>query len=136
MPNTFSWFHRNQDWGILLLRVFVGLRLIYGVIDNVVSWEHMMKFSSFLHSFNFPVPLASAITSVYLQLLAGFMIVLGLYFRYAALAIIINFSVALLTVHWHDSPEGMTPALAILFCCILFLFQGPGRISIDEKRLP
>lgn len=135
MPRFFSWFHRHQDWGIFLLRLFIGLRLIYGVMDNVISWEHMLSFSTFLEKFNFPVPLVSAITSVYLQLLAGMMIVVGLYTRYAALIMIVNFAIALVTVHRHDTVEGMTPALAIMFCCLLFLFQGAGRIAIDEKRL-
>jgi len=133
MVYTFSWFDRNRDWGILLLRLFIGVRLIYGVIDNVISWEHMIRFSDFLKDFHFPFPKACAVTSVYLQLLAGIMIVLGLRIRYAALLMIVNFAIALFMVHRHDSVEGMTPALAILFCCILFLFQGAGRISIDKK---
>ena len=135
MAYTFSWFDRNSSWGIFLLRLFIGLRLIYGVLDNVTSWDHMVKFGEFLKNFHFPFPMVCAVTSVYLQLLAGIMIVLGLWIRYASLLIIVNFAIALFMVHRHDSVEGMTPALAILFSCILFLFQGAGRISIDKKLL-
>ncbi len=134
MGYTFLWFHRNSDWGIFLLRLFVGLRLIYGVLDNVTSWEHMIRFSDFLESFHFPFPKICAVISVYLQLFAGIMIVLGLWIRYAALLMIANFAIALFMVHRNDSVEEMTPPLALLFSCILFLFQGAGRISIDKNR--
>lgn len=133
MAFTFSWFDRNRDWGIFLLRLFIGFRLIYGVLDNVINWEHMIKFRDFLKDFHFPFPMICAVASVYLQLLAGIMIVLGLRIRYAASLMIINFVVALVMVHRHDSVEAMTPPLAILFCCLLFLFQGAGRISIDKN---
>ena len=71
--------------------------------------------------------------SVYLQLFAGIMIIVGWRIRYVAIAMILNFLIALVIVHRNDTIESMTPALAILFCCILFLFQGAGRISVDKS---
>jgi putative oxidoreductase len=133
MDKLFSWMDRHRDLGVLLLRIFIGIRLIYGVADNIVSWEHMLKFRDFLHQFGFPFPLASAMLSVYAQFLAGVLILLGLQIRYAALLMIVNFLVALLMVHFRDTFEGMTPALAILFSSILLLFQGAGKYSL---RLP
>lgn len=134
MAYSFAWFERNKDWGIFLLRLFIGCRLIYGVVDNVISWEHMLKFRDFLKHFNFPFPLYCAIASVYLQLTAGVMIILGWEIRYAAILMIINFTVALLVVHRNDPIETMTAPLAIFFASILFLFQGSGKISIDQKH--
>ena len=128
-----SWLDRHRDWGLFLLRLFIGSRLIYGVIDNVVNWEDMLRFSIFLREYRFPLPLASAIVSVYAQLIAGILIILGWKIRYAAALMIINFLVALIVVHRNDSVEAMTPAAAILCCNFLFLLQGPGRISLDKK---
>ena len=59
----------NKHVGILLLRIFIGCRLIYGVIDNIFSWERMIEFSNFLEANNFPSPIISAVTSVYVQFL-------------------------------------------------------------------
>jgi putative oxidoreductase len=73
-----TWFHKNSDIGVLLLRLFTGIRLLYGVLDNVVSWSHMLKFRDFLQQFQFPFPLLSAILSVYCQLLAGILFIVGL----------------------------------------------------------
>ena len=132
MP-SFSWFKRNAHWGLFLLRLFIGLRLIYGVIDNVFSWHKMLEFRDFLQQFSFPFPLVCAVVSVYAQFLAGLAIILGWKIRLAALLMIINFLVALIMIHRNQSVEAMTPALAILFCCILFLFQGAGRMAIDKN---
>ena len=133
MKKFLSWLDRRNDWGIFLLRLFIGFRLVYGVLDNVLSWDHMLRFRDFLQQFHFPFPLICAVTSVYIQLLAGLMLIIGWRTRYAALLVIINFLVALFMVHRNQSIEAMTPALAILFSAILFLFAGAGRISIDRK---
>jgi putative oxidoreductase len=132
MNNFFIWFDDRKDIGVLLLRLFVGVRLIYGVIDNVTSWEHMIKFRDFLQQFNFPIPLVAAIVSVYAQLLAGVMFILGWKIRFAAILMIINFLIAILMVHWGEKLEPMTPALAILFISILFFFQGAGKYSLEQ----
>lgn len=130
--NRFStWLDHNKDLGVFFLRLFIGLRLIYGVVDNVVSWEHMLKFRDFLHLFNFPLPLLSAIVSVYAQLLAGVLIVVGWKIRWVSILLIINFLVAIFMVHRADTFEQMTPALMMIFCGLLFLFYGAGKYSVD-----
>lgn len=132
MSTFFLWFKNRRDMGVLFLRLFIGVRLIYGVIDNIFSWKKMLEFAAFLENFHFPFPIASAIISVFFQCIAGIMIIVGLKIRLAALLMIGNFLIALLMVHLYDSFEGMTPALAILFASILFLFQGAGKYALDS----
>lgn len=36
------WLDKNRDVGIFLLRCFVGVRIIYGVTDNILHWENMI----------------------------------------------------------------------------------------------
>lgn len=126
------WLDKNKDIGIFLLRLFVGLRLIYGVTDNIFHWEHMIAFRDFLDKFHFPFPLVSAIVSVYVQFIAGLLLLLGYKIRIAAFAVILNFLVALVMVHLNDSFESMTPALALLFICIALFFYGPGYYTIER----
>jgi putative oxidoreductase len=133
MQSFFHWLNRNKDVGVLLLRLFIGIRLVYGVVDNVFSWAHMLKFRDFLQLFNFPLPLVSAIVSVYAQLIAGLMFIAGWQVRYAAILMIINFLIAIFMVHRTHTFEEMTPALAIVFSSLLFLFQGAGKYSVDGK---
>lgn len=119
--------------GIFLLRIFIGLRLLYGVADNIASWHKMQEFAAFLDANNFPFPLVCAVLSVYAQAIAAVMILLGLQIRLAALLMIVNFAVALIMVHRNDTIEGMTPALAILFSSFVFLLEGAGKFSVDKR---
>lgn len=123
----------NKPLGILLLRIFIGLRLLYGVVDNVFSWERMLEFSAFLEANSFPVPIASAVVSVYVQFLGSIMLLIGFKTRFASLVLTLNFIVAVLVhVLAGDSIEGMTPALAMLFGCLTLLFTGAEKFSLDD----
>ncbi len=53
----------------------------------------------------------------------------------ASVLLAINFIIALLFVHIksNDTVEGMTPALAMLFGSLTFVFTGAGRIAIDKQ---
>ncbi len=135
--STFDvFFASKKHIGILLLRMFIGIRLIYGVMDNIVNWHHMIEFSNFLENHGFPIPLYSAILSVYAQFLSGLMLLFGYKTRVAAFIMSINFMVALLLVHLpiNDTIEGMTPALAMLFGSLTLLFTGGDRLSLDVWR--
>lgn len=123
----------NEHIGLLLLRIFIGLRLMYGVIDNVISWDKMLEFSVFLNANGFPVPTISAVISVYAQLICGLFILIGFKIRPASLIMVVNFLIALLMIHANDTVEGMTPALAMLFGSACLFFTGAGRIAVGKS---
>lgn len=125
----------NKDIGILFLRIFIGVRLIYGVLDNVLHWDRMLEFEKFLQQYHFPFPIISAIISVYAQLVAGLLILIGWKIRWAAVFMIINFLVAIVMVHRGQSFEEMTTPLAMLFASLLFFFTGAGKYSVDREPL-
>lgn len=126
---------KNKDIGILLFRFFIGLRLLYGVLDNIFSQARMQEFATFLKIHHFPYPAIAAQVSVYAQALAGVLIIVGLKIRWAAVLMVINFTLAIVMVHWGQTVEEMTPALAMLFAAVLFLFIGAGRYSADREPL-
>jgi hypothetical protein len=33
------WLSTKADVGLLLLRLFIGLRIVYGAFDNIISWR-------------------------------------------------------------------------------------------------
>ena len=127
------WLKSNRDIGPLLLRLFIGTRLLYGVVDNIVSWEKMEEFAVFLETFHFPFPLLSAIVSVYAQAIAGVLYIIGYQTRWAALAMVINFGIAFIMVHWGQPYDQLTAVLSMLFISILFLFTGAGKYSLDRR---
>ncbi|MBX2842902.1 MAG: DoxX family protein [Flammeovirgaceae bacterium] len=125
----------KKHLGIFLLRIFVSIRLLYGVLDNIISWERMIEFSDFLQNYGFPFPLVNAIISVYAQFFCAILILVGYKIRFASFVLVINFLVALIFVHISagDTIEGMTGALAMLFGSLTFLFTGSDKISIDHR---
>lgn len=133
MSSFFRWLDQNLSAGIFILRLFVGLRLIYGVIDNILSWDRMLEFEGFLSKVGFPMPLVCAVVSVYAQFIAGVLFIIGWKTRYAALLMIFNFTVAWIMVDRHGSVEQMTPALSMLFCSVLLVFTGAGKIAVEKS---
>jgi putative oxidoreductase len=126
---------KNKGYGIFFLRLFIGARLIYGVIDNVISWEKMLEFKTFLAANHFPIPLACAVVSVYAQLVCGVLFILGWKIRVAAFIMMFNFIIAVfLHLYRGDGFEAMTPALAIFFSSLLFFLEGPGKLSLKRKH--
>jgi hypothetical protein len=73
------------------LRLFVGVRLIHEVIDNVISWDRMLDFKVFLEANNFPAQLACAVVSAYAQLISGVLVIIVWKIRIAAAIMMINF---------------------------------------------
>lgn len=126
---------RFKSVSLLLIRLAFGFRLIYGTIDNVISWEQMLEFESFLQANGFPLPLVSAILSVYLQFLAGICWIMGFQVRIASMVMCGNFLVALMGVHLvnGDTYLALAPALHLLVIALLLWALGPGKISLDHR---
>lgn len=125
----------NVAIGLLILRIFIGARILYGVIDNVINWDKMNEFAQFLSQYKFPYPIVSAITSVAIQLFCGFLILIGWQTKWSSLLLFLNFLIAILMVHFpnNDSIEVMTPALAMLFISAALMFTGAGKYSVDKN---
>lgn len=123
----------KKDYGALFIRLMMGFHLIYGVHDNVLSWEQMLEFSNFLARFEFPLPLVCAVVSVYAQLICGILLILGCYVRVAALAMIFNFIVAIVAIHLGDAYPVMFPAIAMLASALFLFFNGAGKLSLDNR---
>lgn len=135
MNKIYRFFESRSYIGLFLLRLFIGLRLLYGVLDNLVSWDQMLEFSNFLEANQFPFPVICAVISVWIQAIGAVLLLIGFKTRIAALLLTVNFLVALVFFHLRiqDSIEGMTPASAMLFGCLTLLFTGAGKFSLDFR---
>ena len=92
----------------------------------------MLEFRGFLAQFKFPVPLASAIVSVYAQCVCAVLYLLGLFTRPAAVVMIFNFTFALLMVHLGDPYPPAALAFAMFSGSLFLLLYGPGEPSVDD----
>lgn len=127
-----QFFESRKDYGSFFLRLTIGWRLIDGTQDNIFSWDRMLEFRIFLEQNNFVYPLAAAVVSVYAQFICGVLYMIGLFVRPAAIVMIINFLVALLTVHLGTTFIDSFQALMMFFGSIFFLFNGAGKLSLDD----
>ncbi len=124
---------RYRDYGILLLRLIVGIRLLQGTWDNIISWNQMLEFEKFLAANGMLFPLQAAVVSVYAQFICGILFIIGWQTRLAAVVMIVNFMVALLLIHTRDTLQGAFPALIIWAVSVFFLLNGAGKISVDAR---
>jgi putative oxidoreductase len=127
---------RYARFAPLFIRISVGVHLIYGTQDNVLSWAQMLEFRDFLAQHGFPLPLVCAVASVAAQLLAGVAYVIGYQTRWAALLMVVNFLVAIFGVHVAQGhPYHATfPAIMMLAAALFLLLNGPGAWSLDSRR--
>jgi putative oxidoreductase len=122
---------RFADFALLLLRVFVGIFLIWSVWDNVTSSERMHEFVEFLRKHRFPSPEILAPVSVYLQLASGAGFILGLFTRWAGILCAINFAIAIVMVDRFAGMRGIFPAGCLVFIGLYLATHGAGRFSVD-----
>lgn len=122
---------RFSDFALLLLRIFVGLYLIWGVWDNVTSPERMQEFAGFLREHGFPSPGILAPLSVYAQLAVGAAFMLGLITRWAGIVCVINFVVAIVMVDRFGGMRGIFPSASLVAIGLYLATHGAGRYSLD-----
>ncbi len=122
---------RFGDFALLLLRLFVGLFLIFGVWDNISESTRMAEFVEFLRKHHFPSPRVLAPLSVYVQFLAGLAFVFGLFTRWAGILCVINFVVAIVMVDRFGGMRGTFPSGCLVFVGLYLATYGAGRFSMD-----
>src|SRR5262245_49731141 len=86
------------DAALLLMRLFVGLFLVWGVWDNLTSSEQMAEYVNFLRSHGFPAPQVLAPASVYLQLAIGLAFIFAIGTRWAGILCAAHFAIAIAMV--------------------------------------
>ena len=124
---------RFGDFALLLMRIFVGLFLIWGVWDNISDAARMHEFVEFLRKHHFPSPEILARVSVYTQLLIGVGFVLGLFTRWAGILCIINFAVAIAMVDRFGGMRGIFPSGCLIVIGLYLATHGAGRFSLDAS---
>jgi putative oxidoreductase len=123
---------RFGDAALLLMRVFVGLFLVWGVWDNITSAERMAEFAAFLGKHGFPSPRFLAPVSVYLQFAIGLAFVLGAGTRWAGIACAVHFAIAIGMVDHHGGMRGIFPSGCLIVIGLYLATHGAGIFSVDQ----
>lgn len=129
-----SFLPMNIDFGLLLLRIWLGVSLFYKHgIEKLFSFTKMQA--------HFPNPLHIGVTPslIYAMLSDGIcsiLIIIGLASRPAALVIVINLLVVFTFLHGFSFKEGHAELVyAYLGGFLAILMTGPGKYSLDRRIL-
>jgi putative oxidoreductase len=121
----------NSYIGVLFIRIAFGFHLLY------YSWNDVIHLSAgdnaeWLGSLGVPFPLLMSWAYILTQFIGGFSIILGFKTRLIAIPLIITFLVAYFLVHARDTYADAYPALQMLAVSLFFLFNGSGKLSLDD----
>lgn len=123
---------RFDDVALLILRVLIGVFLMWGTWDNIASAARMQEFVAFLANRGCPLPTLAAPVSVYAQFIGGALILLGFLTRWASLVIAFNFVVAV-ALTWNGSDfRGLFPPMVMVAVSLILATRGAGRFSLDD----
>lgn len=127
----FEFFKRHHEYGVVFLRLLIGLFIIHGVQDNISSVARMTEFERFLAERGVPSASFAARLSCYTQFVCGVSILLGAWIRLTSVVFIINFICAIAIAHRGHSFQQMFPALMMIAAGLFFLLHGAGPLSTD-----
>ena len=123
----------NSDLGLLVLRLVLGASMVWlhgwSKMLNVVQGR--MSFPDLIHIGSVP----SLLLSVFAEVVCAALLVAGAFTRMAALVLGINMGVAFFIVNSARLTGPTNGELAFLYLtgCVVLLFAGAGKYSVDKK---
>jgi putative oxidoreductase len=131
--NQLRYLDRLQPLGLLALRLVLGVIMIgHGYPKVFGGLSHHVQMVGSLG-----LPGWLAYFSAAAEFLGGILIIAGLWTRCAALAILINMTVAIAKVHWKNGllgNGGYQFPLALAAIGFALIFLGAGPIALDSVR--
>jgi putative oxidoreductase len=125
---------RLQPLALLVLRLVIGTVMIahgYGKVFNG-GFSHVHDMVQHL---GFPGWMAYLLAAT--EFFGGILIIAGLLTRFVAVAMLIDMSVAIWKIHWHNGlkgPGGFEFPMSVAAIAFALIFFGAGPIALDSIR--
>ena len=134
-----GWLGRFEPWGAMLLRLVLGVALVYHGYGKVVPahgfrvhpLSALETYAHFIARLGIPVWLGYV--SALSEFVGGGLLVVGLLTRFAAFLAAGNMLVALCAVTLHHGYEASQYPLALLAMAVMLLFTGAGVAALDRR---
>lgn len=123
----------SVDLGLLALRAWLGLTMLLNH-----GWAKLMGFQAKAGAFPDPLGIGSTASlglAVFAEVACAALLVLGLFTRFAALALSINMIVAFFLVHNGALSGERSGELAFIYLAgfVALFLSGGGRLSLDGR---
>jgi putative oxidoreductase len=124
---------RMQPLGLVVVRLTLGVILIGHGSHKM--YGHLHEYAGYIGSLGLPAWLGYV--SACTEFFGGILLIMGLFTRIAACAVLVNMSVAIAKVHWKHGllgAGGYEFPLSLWVMAFALIFFGAGAISIDAIR--
>ena len=134
-----GWLSSLEPWGATLLRVVLGVAMIFHGYDKVVPAHglHGNLLGPMQHHAHFVAMLGLpgwlGYVSALTEFLGGIFLVLGLLTRVTAFLVSLNLLVALCTVTLHHGYAASEYPIALLATAVMLVFTGGGAAALDRR---
>jgi putative oxidoreductase len=131
-----------SDFGLLVLRVFVGLLLAGHGVQKLFGWfggSGIAGFSGSLGKMGLRLPRLWAWVAALVETLGGLLVALGVLTPVAAGFLISNLVMAIIKVHWRNgfwnTKGGSEFALTLIAALFALALVGPGAYAVGPQTL-
>jgi len=128
-------FVNQPKYGITILRIITGIIFLAHGLQKLLGFG-LAGTTGFLDSLGVPAAGIMAPLLIAVEVGGGLALILGLFSRYAVLALAIDMLVALLTVHLPNGffvgDGGYEFVLLLLIANLALLFLGSGALALDN----
>lgn len=129
----------DAELGLLILRIYLGLNFVaYGMqkVFGAFDGPGLSAYSAYVASLRLRPAKPLAAFGAVTELVAGLLLLSGLFIPVAAAAIIADMVVAIGTVHiqngWFNAKGGMTYNVSLIASALCLAFAGGGALSLDK----
>lgn len=120
--------HNALNFGLLLLRVMLGVLLMYHGYSKLSNFNAMKdSFMSFMGMSS----MVSFSLIIFAEFFCGLFLILGLFTRLICIPIIIGMAVAAFVAHGGDIFGKAEMPVMYMSAAIAIFFTGPGKYSLD-----
>jgi putative oxidoreductase len=123
--------NKLQPWGVLLIRLALGLSMSVHGYEKVVPHGALLQFVHYVTTLHMPYWLGYV--SAWTEFAGGILLILGLLTRFAAFMVAINMYVALVTVGIHQGFGIYNYIFALASIATMLIFCGSGALSLDRR---
>lgn len=125
------WLNSLQPWGVLLLRLALGLSMSVHGYEKVMPHGALHQFVLYIAGLGIPSWLGYI--SAYTELIGGMLLILGLLTRVAAAFVTVNMLVALFAVGIHAGFGIYNYIIALVAIALMLVCTGAGALGLDRR---